>query len=43
MAAGTRQVAMLMFGAGRIELEQLVQHRRSRLMHAGTNRHLHRF
>src|SRR6266436_6299951 len=41
MAAGTRQLAV--FGAGRIELEQLAQHRRSGLVHAATNRHLHRF
>jgi len=41
MAAGTRQVAV--FGVGRIELEQLVQHCRSGLVHAGTNCHLHRF
>jgi len=41
MAAGTRQLAV--FGAGRIELEQLAQHRRSGLVHVGTNCHLHRF
>jgi hypothetical protein len=41
VAASTRSLSL--FRAGRIELEQLVQHRGSRLVHAGTNRHLHRF
>jgi hypothetical protein len=41
VATGTSQVAV--FRAGRTELEQLLQHCRSRLVHAGTNCHLHRF
>jgi hypothetical protein len=41
VATGTRQLAVVR--AGRSELEPLVQHCRSDLVHAGTNRHLHRF
>jgi hypothetical protein len=41
MAAATRYLPL--FGARRIELQQLLQHCRSGLVHAGTNRHLHRF
>jgi len=41
MAAATRYLPL--FGARRIELQQLLQHRRSGLVHAGTNRRLHRF
>jgi hypothetical protein len=41
VAAGTGELPL--FAAGGIELEELAQHGRSRLMHTGANRHLYRF